>query len=135
MDKDKVKQHIQKHMEQDDVLIGFFYTQQALKIWLFVLIGPFAAFSMKFYFVGVTKKGIHFHRLNLFGKFADHDFFKYDEIENVKIGKGLLQRPMKFQFKNGRNLKLKAQLKGVEKVAKLNEVTQVYIENNITMFE
>jgi hypothetical protein len=135
MDKDKVKEHIQKHMEQDDVLIGFFYAQQALKIWLFVLIGPFAAFSMKFYFVGVTSKGIHFHRLNLFGKFAGHDFFEYDEIENVKIGKGLLQRPMKFQFKNGRSLKLKAQLKGVEKVAKLNEVTQVYIENNITMLE
>lgn len=133
MDKDKAKEHIQKHIEQDDALIGIFYAQQPLKIWLFILIGPFAAFSMKFYFVGVTTKGIHFHRLNLLGKFADHDFFEYDEIENVKISKGILQRPMKFQFKNGRSLKLKAQLKGVEKVAKLNDVTQQHIENNITM--
>jgi hypothetical protein len=135
MDKDNAKEHIQKHIEQDDDLVDFFYAQQPFKIWLFLLIGPFAAFSMRFYFVGVTTKGIHFHRLNLLGKFSDHDFFRYDEIENVKIGKGMLQRPMKYQFKNGRNLNLKAQLKGVEKVAKLNDVTQQHIENNITLIK
>ncbi len=135
MDKDTAKVHIQQNLEQDDALIGFFSAQQPFKIWLFFLIGPFAAFSMKFYFVGVTTKGIHFHRLNLLGKFSNHDFFEYDEIENVKIGKGILQRPMKYQFKNGRSLKLKAQLKGVEKVAKLNDVTQQHIENSITLLK
>ncbi len=45
MDKDKVKEHIQKHMEQDDVLIGFFYAQQALKIWLFVHVSEKQSFD------------------------------------------------------------------------------------------
>jgi len=49
----------------------------------------------------------------------------------VKIGKGMLQRPMKFTFKNGRNIYIKAQLKGLEKVAKLDEATQKHIERNI----
>ncbi len=53
----------------------------------------------------------------MWGKFIGHDFFAYDEIENVQIGWGLIQRPMKFKFKNGRIMKIKAALKGVERVA------------------
>ncbi len=131
MNKEKAQEQIEKKIDQDDILVGFFYAQQPFKIWLFFLIGPLAVLSMKYYFVCVTKKGIHFHRLNLLGKFANHDFFKFEEIENVKIGKGILQRPMKYQFKNGQSLILKAQLKGLEKVAKLNEATQQHIEKNI----
>ena len=86
---------------------------------------------MKYHFVAVTQKGITFHRLSMLGKFSDSDSFGYDEIESVKIGKGLLQRPMKFKFANGRKLALNAQLKGVEKVAKLTETVQRHIERNI----
>jgi hypothetical protein len=131
MNKEKAQEHLENSLTQDDVLIGFFYAVQPFKIWLFFLIGPLAVLSMKHHFVGVSEKGMYFHRLNLLGKFTDHDFFKYDEIESLKIGKGMLQRPMRLKFKNGRDLELKAQLKGVDKVAKLNEATQKHMEKNI----
>lgn len=131
MNKEKAQEHIENNLSQDDALIGFFYAQQPPKFWLFFVIGPLAILSMKNHFVGISAKGIYFHQLNLLGKFTGHDFFRYDEIESVRIGKGVLQRPMKFLFKNGRDIMIKAQLKGVDKVAKLNEVTQQYIENNI----
>jgi hypothetical protein len=43
------------------------------------------------------------------------------------LSKGLLQAPLKFTFSNGRKLKLKAQLKGMEKVAKLDDRTKEYL--------
>lgn len=104
---------------------------QPFKIWLFLLVGPLAAFGMKHYFVAVSERGIYFFRLKLWNKFLPADFFAYEEIASVKIGKGMLQRPMKFTFNNGRKLSIKAQLKGVEKVAKLTEASQGYIESRI----
>jgi hypothetical protein len=100
---------------------------------LFFIIGPLAILSTKTYFVAVTTKGVYFHRLNLFGKFAGIDFFEFGEIENVKMGIGMIQRPMKFQFKNARNIKFYPMLRGGNKKAKLTEITQKYIENNITV--
>jgi hypothetical protein len=38
---------------------------------------------------------------------------------------------MTFKFRNGRKLFVKAQLKGVEKVAKLTQGVQQFIESNI----
>ncbi len=131
MKKEAALNHIKRNLGKEETLVGYFYAQKPFIIWLFLLVGPFAVLSMKHYFVGVSNKGIHFHRVNFLDKFAEHDFFEFDEISNVKIGKGYLQRPMKFLFKNGRKLKIKAQLKGVEKVAKLTEDTQNQIERNI----
>lgn len=131
MNKIEAQQHIDKYIEPGDPLVGFFYAQQPFKFWLFFLIGPFAVLSMKHLFIAVTQKGLHIHRLSMMGKFTQGDFFNFSEIENVKIGKGILQRPMTFTFKNGRKIKIKAQLKGVEKVAKLTENTQKCIEANI----
>ena len=88
---------------------------------------------MKTYFLAVTEKGISFHKLSLLGKFKEHDFFEFNDIESVKIGKGVLQRPMKFKFKNNRKIKIKAQLKGVDKVAKLLPDVQQHIERNIPL--
>ena len=133
MNKIEAQQHIDKYIEPGDSLVGFFYAQEPFKIWLFFLIGPFTVLSMKHLFIAVTKNGMHFHRLSLMGKFIQGDFFTFSEIDNVKIGKGMLQRPMKFTFKNGRKLKINAQLKGVEKVAKLTEATQQHIEANIPL--
>lgn len=125
------QRHIEKNIASDDSLIGFFYAIQPFKWWLFLLIGPLAVLSMKSLFVAVTKNGLTFHRLNMLGKFSDNDFFSYKEIDNVKIGKGLLQRPMEFKFTNGRRLKIKAQLKGVASVAKITDPVQRHIESNI----
>lgn len=131
MKKEQAQEHIELHLTDGDSLISFFQAIQPFKIWLFFLIGPLAVLSMKTYFLAVTKKGLYFHRVNLLGKFSGMDFFAFDEIENVAIGKGILQRPMKFRFRNGRTLKVKAQLKGVEKIAKLTTEAQQHIEQNI----
>lgn len=131
MKKETAQEHIKLNLIEGDSLISFFQAVQPIKIWLFFLIGPLAVLSMKMYFLAVTEKGLYFHRLSLLGKFNGFDFFAYDEIESVVIGKGVLQRPMKFQFRNGRTLKIKAQLKGVEKIAKLTSEAQQHIELNI----
>lgn len=133
MNKEKAQEYIQAHLNENDSLIGFFQAIETPKIWLYFLIGPLAALSMKYYFLAVTEKGIHFHKLSMLGKFAGSDFFKFNEIESVKIGKGLIQRPMMFKFKNSRKLKINAQLKGVEKVAKITENVQQHIERNIPL--
>ncbi|PKO35942.1 MAG: hypothetical protein CVU34_00200 [Betaproteobacteria bacterium HGW-Betaproteobacteria-7] len=131
MKKEDARQHIQQHLEPGDFLVGFFQAIQPFKWWLFLFIGPLAVLSMKYYFVAVTRKGITFHRINLMGKFAGQDTFVFSDIKSVKIGKGMLQRPMTFRFNNGRKLHLKGQLKGVEKVAKIDAETQRFIEDNV----
>lgn len=133
MNKNQVLEHINEPVQQGDVLVGFFQATQSFKIWLFFLIGPLAVLSMKFYFVAVTQQGIYFHRLNLWGKFSDYDFFTFDEIQNVEMGDGYLQKPMRYYFKNGRKLKLKAQLKGSQKVAKLDDETLEYIKKRLVV--
>jgi len=135
MNKEQAKEHIEKNLNNGDSLIGFFLAVSPPNIWLFLLIGPLFILSMRTYFLAVTDKGISFHRLSLLGKFKEHDFFDFGDIESVKIGKGLLQRPMKFTFKNNRMIKVKAQLKGVEKVAKLLPDVQDHIERNIPLVQ
>ena len=131
MKKEEARQHIEQNLEPGDSLVGFFQAIQPFKLWLFLFIGPLAVLSMKHYFVAVTRQGITFYRLSTMGKFAGQDSFAFGDIESVKIGKGLLQRPMTFRFNNGRKLYVKATLKGVEKVAKIDAETQSFIEDNV----
>jgi hypothetical protein len=133
MNKEQAQVYIQKNVKEDDTLIGFFQAISPPKIWMFFVLGPLAILSMRMYFLAVTERGIYFYKLSLLGKFKDCDFFEFDEIENVKIGKGILQRPMKFHFKNNRKIKVKAQLKGHKKVAKVTADVQSYIENRIPL--
>lgn len=127
MKKDDVKMEIMKNFNQDEQLVGFFIAQSRPAFWLYFLLGPLTALSMKMYYVGVTNKGVHFHKLNFLGKFSQHDFFSFSEIQNVKVGKGLLQTPMQYTFTNGKKLKLQAQKKGLEHVAKIDDQTVAYI--------
>lgn len=133
MNKERAKEYIEESLNDGDSLIGFFQAISPPNIWLFFLIGPLFVLSMNTYFLAVTEKGIYFYRLSLLGKFKEHDFFKYSEIESVVIGKGIIQRPMMFTFKNNRKIKVKAQLKGVEKIAKLLPEVQQHIERNIPL--
>lgn len=130
MHKDKALAHIKKDLASEEELIGFFQAQGAFRLWLFFIIGPLAVLSLRQYFVAVTNKGIHFHLLNILGKFSQHDFFSYDEIKKIEIGKGMLQIPIKFFFEN-KKLKIKAQKKGFERVATVDEKTLDYIKNNV----
>ncbi|NRB81723.1 MAG: hypothetical protein HRU38_24190 [Saccharospirillaceae bacterium] len=133
MNKEQAQEHIEQTLKENDTLIGFFQAISPPKIWMFFIIGPLAILSMQGYFLAVTEKGLYFYKLSLLGKFKSCDFFEFDEIESVKIGKGILQRPMKFHFKNNRKIKVKAQLKGIEKVAKITPDVQRYIENKIPL--
>lgn len=130
MKKEIAKKHIEDNMNDGDSLIGFFQALQ-LNIFLILLMGPIFFFTIRKYFVGVTQNGISFHKLSFIEKFKEHDFFRYDEIESVKIGKGLLYKPMKFTFKNGRKINLKAHLRCVDAIAKITPDVQKHIENNI----
>ena len=59
--------------------------------------------GVRSYFIGVSKEGIYFYKLTLMGKFQNADFFKYDEIKSVKLGKGFLARPMVFDLLTVKN--------------------------------
>jgi len=134
MNKETAKENILERLEVGDELVGFFIAQSPFPILWFLLLGPLGAFFMKTYFVAVTKNGINFHQLSLMGKFKEEgDFFHFNEIESVKIKNGMLQRPMTFVLNNGVKVKIKAQKKGLDRVAKLDEKTLEQIEKNITV--
>lgn len=131
MHKDEVQKHIEKHLAEGDELIGFFQATYTPSFWWFPLVGPLIFLGAKIYFVGVSKHGLYFHRLTFMRKFRDADFFKYDEIESAKVGGGILARPFVFRFTNGKKLKVKGQLKGLEKIAKLTPEVSDHIRSNI----
>lgn len=128
MDKEKIKnEFILPRLKQGEELIGFFqasYTPS--RGWLF-LIGPLIFIGMRIYYVAVTNQGLHLHKLSFFGKPENYNFFSYAEISKIKLGKGFLQAPLQLVFSNGRKLVLKAQLKGEEKVAKLDDQTREFL--------
>lgn len=134
MKKEEVKEYILNHLSNGDKLVGFFIAQGPFPIWWFLLLGPFGALFLKTYYIAVTNSGISFYRLSLMGKFKDKgDFFHFDEIQSVKIKSGIIQSPMIFMLTNKRKVKIKAQVKGLGKIAKLTEETQKFIEKNINV--
>ena len=131
MHKDEVQKHIEKHLAEGDELIGFFQATYTPSLWWFLLVGPLMFVGVRSYFICVSKQGIYFYKLTFVGKFQNADFFKYDEIKSVKLGKGFMARPMVFRFANGKKLKVAGQLKGLERIAKLTPEVSDYIRNNI----
>ena len=133
MHRDQARERIEKDITEGDELIGFFQATYFPRFWwlLVVLVTPIAFLTIRYYFVAVSKHGLCFYKLTFMGKFRDADFFTYDEIESAMVGGGFLTRPIMFRFINGRKLKLKGQLKGVDKIAKLTPEVSAYIVNNI----
>ncbi len=131
MKTEEARQEIDNHLAPAENLLGFFFAQGATNLGLFFLIGPLAAFSIRSYYVAATNLGIHFHLINLHGGFTHSDFFPFEEIENVNIGKGALQTPMKFVFSNGRDVKIKAQKRGLGNVAKVTPEVLDHIVKNV----
>lgn len=128
MKKEQILEHVEQELEENESLIGFFMAQYKPSYWFLLLIGPLWALGIRVQYIAVTERGLYFHKCNILGKITGFDFFSYDEIKSVDFGKGLLQRPMKFLFKNNRKLKLNAQLKGVEKIPKLTPDIQDYMQ-------
>jgi len=130
--KEIVEKHILENLAEGDKLVGFFSGISSPKFWWYLLIGPLAHLRTKTYFVAVSNRGVYFNPLILFNKFGAIDFFEFEDIKNVKIAKGFIQRSFLFQFKNGRKLKIQAPLFG-KKGLKIEEDVQKYIENNISV--
>ena len=84
-------------LQSGEELIGFFQAQYTPSWGWYFLIGPLFAFAIRIYFVAVTDKGIHYHKLTFFGKPDTSNYFTWNEIEKVKLSKGLLQAPLKFK--------------------------------------
>lgn len=115
----------------DEKVIGYFIGQVRPKFWLFFVMGPLAALTLKHYYVLVSDKGIHFYRMSAMGKIRSGDFFAYDEISALKVGKGVLQKPLTFRFANRKKLSMGALIKGIEKVAKMDDATLAYMRDRI----
>lgn len=127
MDKEKVKSDlILPHLKPGEELIGFFQATYTSPF-LLLLSGPLMFLAMRLYYVAVTNHGLHLHKLNLWWKPDTYNFFPYTEISNIKLGKGFMRAPLKLIFANGRKLTIAAQLKGVDKVAKLDDKTKEYL--------
>lgn len=131
MKKEEAREEIGRRLAPNEDLVGFFVAQGATNFGLFFLIGPLAAFSIRSYYVAVTDLGVHFHLINLHGGFRHSDFFSYKEIEAVNVCDGTLQIPIKFLFSNGRDLEIKAQKRGLARVAKAEPEVLDHITKNV----
>ncbi len=114
-------------LKQGEELIGFFYAWQMPSSWWFILFGPLIALGRKSYYVAVTNQGFYFYKLTFFGKPDKSDYFTWDEIENLKFKKGLLNASLELKFSNGRKLRLTIQTRGGGKAAKLDERTKEFL--------
>ncbi len=128
MNADTIKTEIiAPSLTPEEQLVGFFQASYQPSNWWYFLIGPLMFFGMRVYYVAVTDLGVHFHKLNFWGKPESHDFFSYAEISSMKVGGGFLQAPLHFVFTNDRKLKLSAQLKGAASIPKFDQPTKDFL--------
>lgn len=130
MKKEKVEQHITAILGENETLESYFLAQELHRRW-FLLLGPLAALTLRSYYIAVTSEGVHFHRVDLRDRIAMSDFFSYSEITAVNVKGGMLQKPLRFSFSNGRTLKVKAQVKGVASVPKLTAETETILLSRV----
>ncbi len=123
MKKEDVRKLVVSKLKQDEDLIGYFLATKIPSFWWYFVIGPLLFLGVRHYYIGLTKSGIHFHKLTFWGKPGSYEFFKNEEIISVEIKKTILkvQIPLKFTFSNKRTLKIKAQRKGVAKIPKISD--------------
>ncbi len=121
MDKEKIKNElILPRFEKNEELVGFFFAHSPPSIGWFFLINGFASLLSRYYYIAITNHGMHLHEIGLFGvgKPKTYDFFSWDKVVEIKIGKRFLQTPLEIIFSNKKKLTLKAQNRGIEKYAK-----------------
>jgi hypothetical protein len=128
MDKEKIKNElVLPNLKQGEKLVGYFQAQYLPSHWWLLLIGPLWGLCIRFYVIAVTNQGLHLHKFNLLGKPDIYNFFPSAEITSLYLGGGVMQAPLQLSFANGRKLRLKAQLKGVDKIAKLDDTTREFL--------
>lgn len=128
MEKEKAKNElILPKIKQGEELVWFFQAHNVPPFWKLLLFGPFIMLVVRFHFIAITNQGIHFHKLSFWWKPDTHTYFTWGEIEGINLGKWFLNAPLKIHFSNHTEIKFKAQLKGIEKIAKLDEKTKEFI--------
>ncbi|MDG5815137.1 hypothetical protein QA601_08610 [Chitinispirillales bacterium ANBcel5] len=95
-----IKEHINRTVKNDQLLIGFFHAQ---------------ATNSRRYLVTVCKDTIHFNLINFLEKVEVSDIFSYREIASINIIKMAKYCRLHFFFQNGRKLTLKAPYRSVSK--------------------
>ena len=104
---DKVRALVAEACPKGEKHLFTFYAINPPAMWVALLtMGALYALFLKYYWVGVSDKSVYFLRLNLAGKVAQTDVFKFKEIESLKVTNSLLQKVAVFGFANGRKLVL-----------------------------
>jgi RNAse (barnase) inhibitor barstar len=121
MKKMKLDERIRTDLGPGEGLLGFFVAQIPFKFWWFFLVGPIAVLGIKTYYIAASDKGMHFYGMNIVGQIEQHDYFPYDAIRVLEMKSGWMQMPLRFEFKNHNELKVRAQRKGAKTVPKLTD--------------
>lgn len=117
---------IQPKLTQGEELVGFFYAIYFPNLSFTLITGMFG--GMNSYYVAVTSLGIQIHELDfLNNKPQSYKFFTYSEISKLNIGKGFARIPLNFEFTDGTKLMMKAQLRGLASIPKLDEKTKEFL--------
>lgn len=114
-------------LKQDEELIGYFQAQYAPSYWWLILIGPLWALGIRLYVIAVTNQGLHLTKFNLLGRPDVYNFFPSAEITSLHLGDGVMQAPLQLNFANGRELRLRVQLGGIGRIAKLDDTTREFL--------
>lgn len=129
--KEKIATLVQTKLSENEEVQGFFIAQYKPSIAWFLVVGPLYAAGMRQYYIAATDKGMHFHKLNVWGRPDTWDFLAYDEIERLSVGKGLMTCKLTFKFKNGRKLAVNALVKGHKNIPKFEDNLLSHIQGRI----
>lgn len=131
MRKERARHHIDEHLEPGDSVVGFFQATRWPRIWVFFLLGPLAMLGLRILFIAVSQRGVYFHRVSHIDRFEGHDFFRFDEISACDVGRGFLNKRVRFLFNNNRRLRVLAQFRGADRVARLSPEVQEYLMQRV----
>lgn len=110
---DVIKRQFQEiretYLSSNEQCLGQFKATAQPPFALRLLVGAFAGFLIRPYIITVTNQKVYFSKLNIWeNKLEITDSFGYDEIEKATVKTGKLLASLKFRFKNGGKLKLRA---------------------------
>ncbi len=118
-----LNQLILPYLTPNEQLIGFFKSRTDDHSFESIT----SVFKIRPYFVGVTDKGLHFHRLTFWEKPDTYDFSPWESISKFTFKQGFFTATLHFTFVDGQHLKLNAPVRGLKGVAILDKQTRDYL--------
>lgn len=129
MKKELLEQHIMKVIS-DQKLHAYFQASYHYTFGDYIRIG-LGSGTISIFYVAVTNLGLHFIYIDGKDQVERVEYYPYGEIASFKSGGGFMQRPLKFTFGNGGEMKIKAQLKGLEAVPKYTDRIEATLHEKI----